>query len=214
MNTNCGPIIVVDGERRTRDAVASLVTEAGYSCRPVTNGAEALEAARAEQPAMVMMSDVLPGMASYELCRALREEFGEILPIFFLSRLRKDPMDRVAGLLLGADDYIVEPIVSDELMARVRRAVTRADAFRSVRTRTSSSLTDREVEVLTGLANGKTQKQMAKELAISEKTVATHIQRIFPKLGVHSRAEAVAAAYQRGLIESPAFDAEEILSSV
>jgi DNA-binding NarL/FixJ family response regulator len=214
MNTSCGPIIVVDGERRPREAVASLVTEAGYTCCAVTNGAEALEAARAEQPAMVMMADVLPGMASYELCRALREEFGEILPIFFLSRLRKDPMDRVAGLLLGADDYIVEPIVSDELMARVRRAVTRADAFRSVRTRNSSSLTEREVEVLTGLANGKTHRQLAKELAISEKTVATHIQRIFPKLGVHSRAEAVAAAYQRGIIESPTFAAEEILSGV
>jgi DNA-binding NarL/FixJ family response regulator len=212
MNTNCGPIIVVDGDRRTRETVVNLVTEAGYACREAATGAEALDVAREEQPALVMMADVLPGMASYELCRALREEFGEILPIFFISRLRNDPMDRVAGLLLGADDYIVEPFVSDELMARVRRAVTRADAFRSLRTRKSPGLTEREVQILTGLAHGKSQRQMASEFSISEKTVATHIQRIFPKLGVHSRAEAVAAAYRREIIEGTSFEAAGILS--
>jgi DNA-binding NarL/FixJ family response regulator len=149
------------------------------------------------------MADVLPGIASYELCRSLRDDFGEVLPIFFVSRLRKEPLDCVAGLLLGADDYIVEPYAPEEFVARVRRAVTRASAFRVLNQTPTHTLTLREVEVLTGLANGLSQKEIAQQLVISPKTVGTHIQRILFKLEVHSRAEAVAAAYQRGIVESP-----------
>src|SRR5213075_547705 len=104
----------------------------------------------------------------------------------------------------GADDYIVEPYAAEELVARVRRAMTRASAFRALNQVPSHTLTLREVEVLTGLANGLSQKDIAQQLIISPKTVGTHIQRILFKLDVHSRAEAVAAAYQRGIVEPPA----------
>jgi DNA-binding NarL/FixJ family response regulator len=206
MATNCGTILVVDGVRSSRALVLETLEQAGYDCRGSATGEEALQLARDEEPAMVILADVLPGMASYELCRALRDEFGEVLPIFFLSRLRTEPLDCVAGLLLGADDYIIEPYASEEFVARVRRAITRASAFRSLNNRPAHTLTVREVEVLTGLANGLTQKQIAQDLIISPKTVATHIQRILSKLEVHSRAEAVAAAYQRGLVLQPAPD--------
>jgi len=63
------------------------------------------------------------------------------------------------------------------------------------------SLSPREREILALLAEGRSQKQIAVELVISPKTVATHIQHLLSKLGVHSRAEAVAAAYRRGLVE-------------
>ena len=144
-----------------------------------------------------------PGLASYEVCRALRDEFDELLPIIFVSRERNEPLDVVAGLLLGADDYIVEPYAPEEFVARVRRAVTRAAAFRSINERPTHTLTVREVEVLQGLANGLSQREIAQQLIISPKTVGTHIQRILGKLRVHSRAEAVAAAYQRGIVEQP-----------
>src|SRR5262245_43822841 len=106
MSINCGSIVVVDGNGASRTSVIELLEQAGYACRAAAGGNEALIAAREEEPAMVILADVLPGMASYELCRILRDEFGEILPVFFLSRLRKEPLDCVAGLLLGADDYI------------------------------------------------------------------------------------------------------------
>jgi DNA-binding NarL/FixJ family response regulator len=203
MTNNCGSIIVADGDRKARASVLDLLEQAGYECRAVENGEEALRAAREEEPGMVILADVLPGMASYELCRALRDEFGEVLPIFFVSRLRKDPLDCVAGLLLGADDYIVEPFATEEFVARVRRAITRASAFRAANDQPTHNLTLRELEVLSSLAQGLSQKEIARNLIISPKTVGTHIQRILSKLEVHSRAEAVAVAYQRGIVEPP-----------
>jgi len=199
MTTNCGPILIVDGDR-SRASVVELLQQAGYVCREAERGEEALESAREELPGLVILADVLQGMASYELCRSLRDEFGEMLPIFFLSRTRKAPLDSVAGLLLGADDYIVEPFSPEEFIARVRRAVTRAAAIGSISGRLSHTLTGREVEVLDGLADGLSQKQIAEALTISPATVGTHIQRILGKLDVHSRAEAVAVAYRRGIV--------------
>jgi DNA-binding NarL/FixJ family response regulator len=201
MAINCGSVLVVDGDPSSREFVSDLLLQAGYACRDADSGEEALRAAREEEPALVIMADVLPGMPSYELCRALRDEFGEILPLIFVSRLRREPLDCVAGFLLGADDYIIDPFVPMEFVARVRRAVTRSAALRSLHDRPSHSLTPREVEVLAALADGLSQQDIAERLMISPKTVATHIQRILSKLGVHSRAEAVAAAYREGIVE-------------
>ena len=203
MTTDFEQILLVDGDDSARTAVSAMLHSAGYPCIEAQNGEEGLRAAREREPALVVLADVLPGLASYEVCRALRDEFGELLPIIFISRLRKEPLDAVAGLLLGADDYVVEPFAAEEFVARVRRAVTRAAAFRSINDRPTHTLTVREVEVLQGLANGQSQKEIAQQLIISPKTVGTHIQRILAKLDVHSRAEAVAAAYQRGIVESP-----------
>jgi DNA-binding NarL/FixJ family response regulator len=200
MAINCGPLLIVDGDESRRATISNLLVEAGYTCRDAASGEDGLRAARNDEPTLVLLADVLPGLSSYEVCRALRDDFGEILPIIFVSGLRKDPLDCVAGLLLGADDYIVEPFAHDEFVARIRRAVTRAAAFRSVTDRETHALTVREGEVLQGLASGLSQQQIAQQLIISPKTVGTHIQRILSKLDVHSRAEAVAAAYQRGIV--------------
>jgi DNA-binding NarL/FixJ family response regulator len=201
MATTCGPVLIVDGDDSSRSALAKLLLGGGYACDEAATGEDALTIAREQEPLLVLLADVLPGLASYEVCRALRDEFGDLLPIIFVSRVRTEPLDRVAGLLLGADDYIVEPFAPEELVARVRRAVTRASAFRSINDRPTHTLTVREVEVLQGLAQGMSQNQIAQQLIISPKTVGTHIQRILFKLDVHSRAEAVAAAYRRGIVD-------------
>jgi DNA-binding NarL/FixJ family response regulator len=198
---NSSPILVVDGDSASREVVSQLLLQAGHTCREAATGEEALAAAREEEPALVILSVAVPGVAGYDVCRTLREEFGEILPIIFTSKARTDPLDCVAGLLLGADDYIVEPFVRAEFVARVRRAVIRSVALRSLQRRPTHTLTAREVEVLAALADGLSQQQIALMFVISPKTVATHIQRILAKLEVHSRAEAVAAAYQRGIVE-------------
>jgi DNA-binding NarL/FixJ family response regulator len=108
--------------------------------------------------------------------------------------LRTEPYDRVGGLLLGADDYLAEPFAPDELLARVRRLVARSRDNSS-----ALDLTKRELEILRLLASGRNQSQIAAALVIAERTVATHIQHILAKLGVHSRAQAVAVAHRRGL---------------
>jgi DNA-binding NarL/FixJ family response regulator len=107
----------------------------------------------------------------------------------------------VAGLLIGADDYLARPFDPDELLARTRRLLSRSAAPVSA---PDSPLTGREQQILQLLANGLSQDRIAKQLFISSKTVGTHIQRTLTKLGVHSRTEAVALAYQQGLVKGGA----------
>jgi DNA-binding NarL/FixJ family response regulator len=202
MNIDCGPILIVNGDTPSRRRIARLLAQTGYDCREVVSGEEALAAAREEEPVAVVLAVVLEGMTGYDVCRVLRSEFGELLPIIFISKLRTDPLDCVAGLLLGADDYIVNPSTDEEFVARVRRAITRMGALRLHARPTTNTLTGRELEVLSLLADGISQGDIANQLTISPKTVATHIQRTLAKLGVHSRAEAVAVAYQRGIVEA------------
>jgi DNA-binding NarL/FixJ family response regulator len=119
-----------------------------------------------------------------------------------VSGERTESADRIAGLLVGGDDYMVKPFDPDELMARVRRLIEKAAAMR----RPSSSpgiadLTSREIEVLRLLAEGLDQRAIAARLVISPTTVATHIQRILTKLDVRSRTHAVAPAYCEHLLE-------------
>ncbi|HYX82124.1 MAG TPA: response regulator transcription factor, partial [Gemmatimonadales bacterium] len=126
-----------------------------------------------------------------------RAELGEELPVLFLSGARTESYDRVAGFLVGADDYVVKPFAVDELLARVRRLVRHASAAPET---SIALLTPREREVLGLLAEGLAADAIAKELFISKKTVGTHLEHIFTKLGVRSRAQAIAVAYRNELV--------------
>ena len=191
------PILIVDDDPAMRELLSRLLDQAGFLTRQVATGEEALADTRLERPRLVLLDIRLPGVSGYEVCRELRERFGEELPIVFISGDRVEPFDRAAGLLLGADDYVVKPFAPDELVARVRRLVTRftPPAGKAERPK----LTRRESEVLHLLADGFAQPEIAAELVISSKTVSSHIQHILVKLGVHSRAQAVAAVH-RGLV--------------
>ena len=191
------PILIVDDDPAMRELLSSLLDQAGLPTRQAATGEEALAAARRQRPRLVLLDVRLPGVSGYEVCRELRERFGEQLPIVFISGERVEPFDRAAGLLLGADDFVVKPFAPDELLARVRRLVARFTPPAAKADR--PKLTRREGEVLNLLANGLAQPEIAKELVISSKTVSSHIQHILAKLGVHSRAQAVAAVH-RGLI--------------
>ena len=115
------------------------------------------------------------------------------MPIVFVSGARTESYDRVAGLLLGADDYIVKPYAPDELLARVRHLVRRSQ---SVASPVTGSLTKREREVLRLLADGLRQDEIAEQLFISRKTVSTHVSNILRKLGVRTQTQAVALAFR------------------
>jgi two-component system nitrate/nitrite response regulator NarL len=197
-----GTVLIVDDDANYRAFVSSILERVGYQTSEASSGEDALTAVRDERPSCVLLDVILPGVTGYEVCRELRDEHGEALPIIFVTGERTEPGDRVAGLLLGADDYVVKPFDPDELLARVRRMVARSDLVSRQNGATpenSFDLTGREQEILALLADGRSQKQIAAELVISPKTVATHIQRILVKLGAHSRAEAVAVAHREGL---------------
>jgi DNA-binding NarL/FixJ family response regulator len=176
--------------------MCDLLMQAGYAIRELRMGEDVLSAAAEVRPVLVVLDVSVNGLNGYEVCRQLRALYGNSVAIVFVSGERTEAVDRVAGLLLGADDYIVKPFDSAELIARVRRLTSRVH-MHPVPARSNQaleSLTEREGEVLTLLARGYRPADIADELFISRKTVATHIQRVIKKLGVHDRTQAVALA--------------------
>ena len=193
----CGRILVVDDDLALLECVSTTLESAGFAVVAVSGGAEALELVRGSEPPDIVVLDVqLPGMSGYEICRELRDEFGAGLPILFLSGFRTEALDRVAGLLVGADDYLVKPFAPDELIGRVR-ALTRRS--RGLSDGKSWGLTRREDEVLRLLASGLRQEEIATKLVVSPRTVGAHIQNVLRKMGATSRTQAVALAYRRDL---------------
>ena len=162
-------------------------------------GGAAGPTAAADPPATVLLDVPLPGLNGYQVCRELRDMFGDAVPVLFISGERTEALDRAAGLLLGADDYMIKPIDPGELIARVRRLLKEpgSNGAASLEDEKLASLTQREHEVLDLLAEGFQQDEIAHRLVISPKTVATHIQRILGKLEVRSRAQAVAHVLRR-----------------
>ena len=164
------------------------------------SGGAGLAAARRARPALAILDVHMPGISGYEVCRVLRAEHGDGLPIMFLSGERTESYDRAAGLMLGADDYMTKPFAADELLARIRTLMRRGEATSAGR---GGTLTSRELEVLQLLAEGRTHHEIARSLVIAPKTCAKHIERILEKLSVHSRAQAVAIAYRDELVVAP-----------
>jgi DNA-binding NarL/FixJ family response regulator len=191
------PILVVDDDAATCSGLVAPLERAGYSTICAETGEEALEVARREAPVLVVLEVCLPGISGYEVCRQLRGLFGDALPIVFISAGRTESYDRVAGLLLGADEYLVKPVAPDELLIRIERLLRRSAP---VAPPIAAKLTARELQVLLLLAEGLASAEIAARLFISPKTVSTHIDRILVKLDVRSRAQAVALAYRRELV--------------
>ena len=197
------PALVVDPDPRQRQLLRTLLERAGFRTEAVATGEEALEAARRNRPQLVLLEVRLGDISGYEVCRALRDEFGDAVGIMFVSADRTDRCDRVAGLMIGADDYLGKPLAGDELLARVRALARRTGAYDHLKAPAlRNGLTGRELEVLHLLADGNDQHAIAKRLFITPKTVGKHIEHILTKLPARSRAEAVAIAYRRGLHSS------------
>jgi DNA-binding NarL/FixJ family response regulator len=194
-STTAGTVLVADDDEGIRVLLADALDAEGCMVIAAERGDAALELARRYRPDAALLDIAMPGLSGYELCHRLRDELGESISIILISGERTEGIDRIAGLLLGADDFVVKPFELNELIARVRRLLERARRPPEI-----ERLTAREVEVLTLLARGFAQDDVADKLVISSKTVATHIQHVLVKLRVHSRAQAVAAAYRYGLL--------------
>jgi DNA-binding CsgD family transcriptional regulator len=196
----CGKILVVDDDPRFCALIVSIAKEAGYeggARRDQRRGCAQARPRRASgrrRPRHRAARHLgLRGLP------ATREGPGAA-GIIFVSGTQTGPLDRTAGLLIGADDYIVKPFAPDELLARIRLLIRRTVPDLAPGTN-GSRLTPREREVLALLASGAAQAEIADRLVISSRTVAAHIDHILQKLGVHSRAQAVAVAYREGLLD-------------
>mgnify|MGYP001757751573 FL=1 len=119
-------ILVVDDEQAVRESLRRSLRFNGYDVLTASDGLEAVEAVRSENPELLILDVMMPNMDGLEVCRTLRSE-GWDRPILVLTA-RDGVSDRVAGLDAGADDYLPKPFALEELLARVRSLVRRASA--------------------------------------------------------------------------------------
>jgi DNA-binding NarL/FixJ family response regulator len=202
----CGTILIVDSDDASRLTAIQAAVRLGYEARPTPTADQLIERLGPDRPTLAIVEVELPGPANgLEVMHQLHEAFDGDLPVILVSGQQTDAFDRMAGLMLGADDYVTKPLDAGELLARVKRSLRRAapgpNGNGLARDENSAGLSPREREILDLLAEGYTQRQIATELVISSKTVATHIQHILSKLGVNTRAQAVAIAFRRGFVE-------------
>lgn len=116
-------VLVVDDERKIRDLVRSYLEREGYSVLVADTGARALEALERVNPDLVVLDLMLPDLAGEEIARTVRSHSN--IPIIMLTAKASEE-DRVAGLRLGADDYLVKPFSPRELVARVEAVLRRS----------------------------------------------------------------------------------------
>ena len=121
-----GSILIVDDEPTIADIVARYLTRAGYRTRVAHDGAEAVAAAENARPDLVVLDLMLPGIDGLEVMRRLREHDTERIAVILLTA-KGEESDRVTGLRLGADDYVVKPFSPAELVARVDAVLRRID---------------------------------------------------------------------------------------
>lgn len=118
-------ILVVEDEADIRELLRFNLEREGFSVLEAADGPQALDMARRHTPALVLLDVMLPGLDGFEVCRRLGAQTETAhIPILMLTA-RGDEMDRVVGLSLGADDYVVKPFSVRELMLRVRAVLRR-----------------------------------------------------------------------------------------
>jgi DNA-binding NarL/FixJ family response regulator len=172
------------------------------------DGREAVRLIREQGPDVVLLDLRLPELSGIEVMRQVR---GQVPPVRFLVLTTYDTDSYIAPALeAGAQGYLLKDATPDELAGAVRSLMQgRAALEPSVATRllermsegeTNEELSGRELDVLRLLVKGDSNKSIASRLMLSENTVKSHISHIFGKLGVQSRAEAVAVALQRGIV--------------
>src|SRR5215211_4115316 len=117
-------ILLVEDEPTLSETLRYNLEREGYTVLSAADGVNGLELARREQPDLLILDIMLPRLDGFSVCRILRQESD--VPIIMLTA-RQDEVDRIAGLELGADDYISKPFSLGELLARVRAIMRRTD---------------------------------------------------------------------------------------
>ena len=117
-----GSVLVVEDDTTLASTLRYNLEREGYTVLTAGDGVQALDLARQKQPDLLILDVMLPQLDGFSVCRILRGESD--IPIMMLTA-RQDEIDRIAGLELGADDYVVKPFSLGELLARVRRILWR-----------------------------------------------------------------------------------------
>jgi len=215
-------ILLVDDHNLVREGFAQMLEleEDFVVAGQAANADSALEKALELKPDIILMDIKLPGVNGIEATRMIKSKLPET-EVMILSMYDEEEYVREA-VRAGATGYVLKDISQEDLLRNIRvvhsggsyiqpslaRKVLQ-DLASMGKTKTQSSsrssnlkeLSDREIEVLQHVADGKSNKEVARALTISEKTVKAHLRSIFRKLEVGDRAQAVATAMRKGLVE-------------
>ncbi|MGH7374403.1 MAG: response regulator [Candidatus Rokuibacteriota bacterium] len=209
-------VLIVEDEPDIRELLVFHLQREGYQVTQCRNGAEALRVARSAPPDLVLLDLMLPEMDGLEVCRRLRQDPAtQAVPVVMLTA-RGDEVDRVLGLELGADDYVVKPFSPRELVARIRAVLRRthpapgtapvtvgrltidAAAHTVAVGGVAVSLTRREFDLLRALVEARG-RVLSREFLldhvwgysaaaeIESRTVDVHVRRLRQKLGAEGQ---------------------------
>lgn len=118
-------ILVAEDDVHTREGLCEILAGEGYLVEGAADGREALEKYVEFHPDLVCLDIMMPGMSGYDVCREIRRDTRQV-PILFISA-KSEEIDKVVGLEMGADDYIVKPFGVKEVLARVRAVMRRVN---------------------------------------------------------------------------------------
>ena len=190
-------VLVVDDEPDIRQLVSEALDASGYDVRTAGEGQEALRTASLFLPDLVLLDIMMPSMDGFAVYERLRSKPIDLRsPVVFLTA-KKEIDDKLLGFEKGAADYVTKPFHIRELLARVKVHLGELEPPRGD---VPNPLTDREMEVVGLLANGKTYKQVARALDLSQSTVRNHLHNVYHKLNVVDRAQAVIVSRENGWI--------------
>jgi two-component system, OmpR family, response regulator ResD len=202
-------VLVVDDDDTVASVVVSYLERAGHTTRRIGDGSAALDAVSAQQPDLMVLDLMLPGLDGLEVCRRVRASWPR-LPVVMLTAL-SEPDDRIAGLEVGADDYVTKPFSPRELVLRVDSVLRRLTAARTPAAKTiltagaitvdpaarratkdgvELALTVRELDLLTFLlahpGEAFTREQLMREVwgwtFGDQSTVTVHVRRLREKV--------------------------------
>jgi FixJ family two-component response regulator len=186
-------VLVVDDDAAVRVALHNLLSVAGFRVATFESAADLLGDARLHEPCCLVLDIQMPGVTGLDLQLALTSAAPDV-PIVFLTA-HGDVPGSVRAMKAGAVDFLQKPAAPADLIAAIRRALSRGvssrerrDVETSVRTRLER-LSSREREVLDGVVAGRLNKQIAGDLGIAERTVKFHRAHVMEKMGAGSVAE-------------------------
>jgi DNA-binding NarL/FixJ family response regulator len=206
METKKIRIMVIDDQAVVRQGFVSLISTVldMEIVAEGSNGREAVELFRQHQPDITLIDLRMPLMSGVEAIAEIRREFPGAR-IIVLTTYDGDE-DIYRSVQAGAQGYLLKDMFFEELESAIRkvhggaRLIPGSVAERLAARMSSSELTGRELEVLRQIVDGKSNKEIANVLSISEATVKSHINNILSKLGVSDRTQAATRALQRGIV--------------
>src|SRR3954466_6104764 len=199
-------VLLVDDHALLRTGVANIINQEPdlTVVAEASNGVEAIAAYDAHRPDVTLLDLRMPVMEGVEVVRRIRERDAAARVIVLTTYDTDDEISR--ALKAGAKAYVLKDIAADALVGCIRQVLAGkiylapSAAAKLAEGVTHVQLTPREMAALRLMADGKANKEIASELAISERTVKSHLGHLFEKLGVTSRTEAIKVATRRGLV--------------